>query len=103
MPDQPGESADLPQLSKTFHIQSRETSKEIEARLRRDDAEAEHLRWQDKFILRVVTSVVGVATALSVLLLLWPGTSPETVKWAMTLLSTIVAGGLGYMAGKSRK
>lgn len=49
-----------------------------------------------------VGSLTVVALAC-VALVLMPGTPAETTKWATTLLTTVVAGGVGYMTGKGSK
>jgi hypothetical protein len=103
MPDKPARPADLPTLAKNFTIQTRDSAEEIKARIQREQDEANHQRYKDKVILWAVIIVVGGASLASLACLFLPGTSPETLKWATTLLTTVVAGGLGYMTGKGSK
>lgn len=100
-----GSDMDLKDLRKDFNISvtSRETSKEIDARIRREDAEAEHLRKKELIILWMVVVLVGFVSFVCVVVMFLPHSSVDNVKWATTLLTTVVAGGVGYMTGKGSR
>lgn len=114
MENSPEHSKLLGDLAKNWDLKARESNKEVQARLQREaedaahqrlkDAEdAAHQRLRDKAILVFVLIIVGLVSLLCISVVVIPGAPPENVKWATTLLTTIVAGGLGYMTGKGAK
>jgi hypothetical protein len=96
---------DLAKLPKgtSFTLTTHETRPELESRLRREEADAEHQRKKDLMIVRGVMIAVGLVCVACVAVVLIPGVPPENAKWATTLLTTIVSAGLGYATGKSSK
>jgi hypothetical protein len=84
-------------------VESREHPDERGARLRREQDDAEHQRRKEMAMLWVVLGSVGVVSVNCLWIVLVPGQPAESVKWATTLLTTIVSGGLGYMTGKNSK
>jgi hypothetical protein len=103
-PEDPPLSA-LIKYAKGYQIQieSRDDPEIIRSRLRREEADAEHQRRNEGLILRAVLIAVGFVSAVCIWVVLMPGRPAESVKWATTLLTTIVSGGLGYMTGKNSK
>jgi hypothetical protein len=83
-------------------IETRETRSEIQSRLRIAEAQAAHERRKDFLIL--VATLVGLAmVAVACLVVAFlPGQS-EDKKWAMSVLASIVSGGLGYLTGKTAR
>jgi len=75
----------------------------IQARLRREEANAQHQRRQEVLLLRATLITVGVVSVICLWIVLIPGYPPENVEWATTLLTMIVSGGLGYTTGKNSK
>jgi hypothetical protein len=114
-PEQPGASKPRPPRAQSFNLgniehdlikialESREHPDERDARLRREEADAEHQRRIEGLIVRTILVTVSVAAAICFWIVLVPGQSAENAKWATTLLTTIVSGGLGYMTGKNSK
>jgi hypothetical protein len=84
-------------------LESRDHPDEREARLRREEADAEHRRRIEALIIRTILITVSVVSVICLWIVLVPGQSTENAKWATTLLTTIVSGGLGYMTGKNSK
>ena len=83
-------------------IPPRETSPELQSRLRIEEAKAAHQLWKDKLIL-VVTLALLVVVAISCLVVAFrPGPS-EDKKWAMSVLASIVSLGVGYLGGRAGK
>jgi hypothetical protein len=85
-----------------FSVKTREDPDERQARLRREEADAEHQRRKELLILRAVLITLGVTALVCIGVIVIPGSPPENAKWATTLL-TIVSAGVGYMTGKSSK
>lgn len=85
------------------HLKSAEPREELRSRLRQKEADAEYQRHKEKVILWAVVIIVSLVTLLCLGLVLLSGIQPETTKWATTLLTTVVAGGVGYMTGKGSK
>ena len=84
-------------------ISPREDPAERDARLRMEEADAEHRR-RKELALHVVTFVViGVALALCVWAIVKKNSTPEDTKWAVPLLTAIVTGLVGYVTGRSSK
>ena len=95
-------------------VQSPESLRERESRLRIEAADAEHARaqevrksqfeeWRDRLILksgRAILSVVGVyCLTLNAL----PGQTTERRAWATSTLTGIVGGLVGYIVGTAKK
>lgn len=78
-----------------------ETTREVQSRLRREEADAEHQRRKDIAILRAVLIAVGVVSVVCIAVVLIPGVPPENARWATTLLTSIVPTSLGYMTGRN--
>ena len=67
---------------------------------RRDSA---HARWRATITHGVIITFTGVALAFAVVVIAAPARFPDA-RWAPTLLTTIVSGGLGYaLRGSSPK
>ena len=100
-----GTKADLAELAKSskYSFSSLESPQEIESRIRREDAEAEHQRKKELIILWMVVVLVGFVSFVCVVVMFLPHSSVDNVKWATTLLTTVVAGGVGYMTGKGSR
>jgi hypothetical protein len=96
---------DLIMIIKALQLEakSRESPREIQARIEREVAEAAHQHRKDLLITRAVLIIVGVVAVVCIVVVLLPGIPPENAKWATTLLTAIVSAGLGYMTGKSSK
>jgi len=96
---------DLAKSSKKlkFNVSNMETAEEIEARIRRDEKDSDHEQKKELIILWAVVLVVGLVSAVCVVVVFLPHSSPDSVKWATTLLTTVVAGGVGYMTGKGSR
>lgn len=101
---------DLNALASTFGALKTETAEEIEARLAKDKAEqearlakdkadADHTRWKDKYLFigcgAVGVVILGISAYLS-----WCGPDADTKKWAQSVVTALVAGIVGYLAGK---
>ena len=84
-------------------FESREHPDEMDARLHRERADAEHERRKDMVILWAVLMTVGVVSIVCVVIISASGTSVDNAKWATTVLTTIVSAGVGSMTGKSSK
>jgi hypothetical protein len=96
---------DLRVIVKALRLEakSRESPREIQARIARESAEAAHQRHKDLLITWAVLITVGVVSAVCIMVVFLPGVPPENARWATTLLTTIVSAGLGYMTGKNSK
>ena len=74
----------------------KETRAEMDSRLKLKEADAAHERSQERIIL--IATIIGlglvVVTCLGVALL---SPSTESQKWAMSILSSIVSFGIGYL------
>jgi hypothetical protein len=101
----PRKELKLEDLVKGGHVEARspEPPQVLESRLRREDADAAHDRYKDKLIAWAVVVVVAVVSAFALVMIALRGTSIETEKWATTILTTVVAGGVGYMTGRGSK
>ncbi len=86
-----------------FSLKKVERREELQFRHRQQEADSAHEHYKDKLILWAVVSVVSLVSVDCVGLILFSGIQPETTKWATTLLTTVVAGGVGYMTGKGSK
>lgn len=86
-----------------FSIESREHPEVRDSRLHREEADAEHQRNKEVLILWAILIAVGVVSVICLWIVLIPGYPAENVKWATTLLTMIVSGGLGYMTGRNSK
>jgi hypothetical protein len=84
-------------------IESLEHPEVRDSRLRREEADAEHQRHKEVLILWAILIIVGVVSVICLWIVLIPGYPAENVKWATTLLTMIVSGGLGYMTGRNSK
>lgn len=90
-------------LSGGLEFKDVEAADERRSRLRREEAEASHRRRREMIILVAVVVVVGVAVALCLWVILGPGYSVENMKWATTMLTSIVSAAVGYATGKAGK
>lgn len=98
-------SVDLNALSEAHYVtgefRPREDESERDARLRTEEAQAAHERSKDLLILKFVLfglTAICVACLYGAL-----AGQPEDKKWAMSVLASIVSGGLGYLGGRSKK
>jgi hypothetical protein len=103
-PDDPPLSA-ITKYSKGYQvkIESKDDPEVVQSRLRREEADAEHQRHKEVLILWAILITVGVVSVFCLWIVLIPGYPTENVKWATTLLTMIVSGGLGYTTGKNSK
>jgi hypothetical protein len=83
-------------VSGDLHCGPPETPSERASRLRRDEADAAHKRSRETFVLRSVVIATAVVMVACLGVVIIPGSPPENVRWATTLLTAIVSGGLGY-------
>jgi hypothetical protein len=84
-------------VSGDLHCGPPETPAERTSRLRREEADAAH-RWSKEImILRAVVMATGVVMVVCIGVVIVPGSPPENAKWATTLLTAIISGGLGYL------
>jgi hypothetical protein len=104
MPHDPN-LVDLGAIAKALRLEakSRESPREIQARIEHEAAEAAHQRQKDLLITRAVLITVGVVSVVCIAVVLVPGLPPENAKWATTILTTITSAGLGYMTGRNSK
>jgi Flp pilus assembly protein TadB len=70
-------SIELSKLSKHLEFNTRERPLELEARLQRENDEANHRRSQERLILRAVIVVVGIVVVICVVVLFLPGPPPR--------------------------
>ncbi len=84
-------------------IESREHPDERAARIRREHDDADRQHRKEMAILWWVLATVSVVSVICLGVFLIPGAPAENVRWATTLLTTVVSGGLGYMTGKNSK
>ena len=63
----------------------------------REEADAAHRRSKEINGLTAVLIITGVVTIVCIGVVVVPGSPPENAKWATTLLTAIVSGGLGYV------
>src|SRR5437016_6306238 len=68
------------------------------SRLRREEAEASHKRAKDWAILGASFVVTGITLIVAIAILAWSGDA-TTRGWATTIISTTLAGYLGYWSG----
>jgi hypothetical protein len=86
-----------------FSIASREHPDVRDARLRREQVDADHERRKELVILWAVLITVGVVSVVCIIMIALSGAPVDNAKWATTVLTTIVSAGVGYMTGKSSK
>lgn len=67
------------------------------SRLRREEADAAHRRSKEIIVLRAVLIATAVVTIVCIGVVVVPGSPPVNARWATTLLTAIVSGGLGYV------
>jgi hypothetical protein len=80
-----------------LHYGPPETPAERTSRLRREEADAAHRRSKETVILWGVVIATAVVLIVCIGVVIVPGSPPENAKWATTLLTAIVSGGLGYL------
>lgn len=97
------EMAQRPDAVVELQVRSPEHPEELQARLRRQEAQEQHERRKDLAVTAAV--LFGVATLMG--FCIWTvgsaGSSPDDKKWATALLTSIVTAGLGYLTGKATK
>ncbi len=84
-------------VSGDLHCGPPETSAERASRLRRSEADAAHRRSQETFIQRAIVIATAIVMIVCIGVVIVPGSPPENAKWATTLLTAIISGGLGYL------
>lgn len=84
-------------VSGDLHCGPPETPAERDSRLRRDEADAAHRRSRETFVLRAVVTATAIVMIVCIGVIVVPSSPPENAKWATTLLTAIVSGGLGYL------
>ena len=100
---------DLNAVAATLGAIKSETQEELEARIKRENAEheaklekekadADHLRWKDRWLFTGSGAVAILMLLVSVYLSIWG--SAESAKWAQAISTAITAGGVGFVAGK---
>ena len=108
MADQPADDAhvDLNRFAVSgrhdfrMSIASKELSSERTSRLRESEAQARHRRRKDLMI--SVAFMVGLASTwvICVVVVFAPEFSGEVQQWATSGITSILAGAVGYLAGK---
>jgi hypothetical protein len=84
-------------VSGDLHYGPPEAPAERTSRLRREEADAAHRRSQERIILGAVVIATAAVMVVCIGVVIVPGSPPEDAKWATTLLTAIVSGGLGYL------
>jgi hypothetical protein len=72
----------------------------VQIERRETDAEARHRRRKDFVTFVAVLAGLGLAMLAALAVVLVPGLAPESKSWATSALSAIVAGAIGFLAGK---
>ena len=81
-----------------------ERSDELDERtflLREKDAEARHRRLKDLMTSRALLIGLGSTWVVCVVVLFSPGHSAEMRQWATSGITSILAGAVGYLAGRT--
>lgn len=84
-------------------IISCERPQELRARLAREDAEAAHQRRKDLILFGAAILGVGVIAGLCLWTIAQSSSTADDRKWATSIVSSIVAGAVGYLFGRSSK
>ncbi len=98
----PISSLDLKQVSQYFHLQSRESRNEEDARIKRLEKAEDHERRKELLILATVLIGLAVIGASCLFVALRPGPS-EDKKWAMAVLASIDSFGIGHASREAPK
>jgi hypothetical protein len=97
---------DFSELIRSGHldakIKPRELPAERASRLTIDEAKARHQLWKEKVVLVATLIGLGSISIVCFAIALRPEPS-EDKKWAMAILGSIVAGGIGYLGGRASK
>ncbi len=72
----------------------------VQVERRETEADAQHRRRKDLISFKAVLIALGLLMLAAVAVVLVPGLAPESKNWATSVLSAIVAGGVGYLGGK---
>ena len=72
-----------------------------EYRLRREAGEAQHRRWRSTILFGVTLVGLSFVFWLCFQILSNPRASVDDKKWATALMTSIVSGGIGFVAGKA--
>jgi hypothetical protein len=68
---------------------------------RESETDALYRRRKDLVAFTAVIIGMGLVGLLAAAVVLIPGLAPESKGWATSALSAIIAGGVGYLSGKS--
>src|SRR4028118_1925048 len=90
-------------LKGQFNLATTESPEEQTSRLRIEEAEAAHRRRQEIWVLGAVLITVAIAVGISLWVIVGLGYSAENMKWATTLLTSIISAGIGYVTGKASR
>jgi hypothetical protein len=85
-----------------YEVKSRPTLPEVQSRLRIEEAQSAHERRKDLLIL-MATLIALALVVISCLVVVFQAGPSEDKKWAMSVIASIVSGGIGYLTGKSSK
>jgi hypothetical protein len=84
-------------------FQRAETPAERTARIAREDADAAHERWKEKFLLIAITAIVGVSMVLCFVILLVPSFPEDSRKLAGVILTAVISAALGRLSARPPK
>lgn len=86
-----------------MQVEPLESERAEQSRLAREEANAWHQRLRDLIVMVVVLVGLIAITGACLFISLNRDGSPEDRKWAMAVLASIVAGGLGFVSGKGQR
>ena len=78
-----------------------ENAEQQQSRLRREEADARHARWQQTILFLALLAAAAVIFVICVDVVLYSG-SPAEQKYAWAILSAIVSGAVGFRIGAKR-
>jgi hypothetical protein len=101
----PRQLLDLNQIPSNLDvdIKTAESPEERDSRLRREEADAAHERWRTSILFGVGIGVALVVGGLCLWATLDQSFSPDTQKWAAAIVTSMIAGILGFLTGKNTK
>ena len=87
----------------SISISTAETAPDRDSRIREAEADARTRRTKETVLFFAVIVGVVLLAIVAVKLILSPTSSPDDKKWATTILSAMVTGGIGYLTGRGSK
>ncbi len=97
----PADNLSLALAGQKVSVVSRETKQEQASRLRQEEARSAHDLWRDRLILRACLIAFPVLGGGCLLILFLPGQPIEARTWAISTLTGLATGIVGYAFGKS--